>query len=108
MFALRLTVMAAQAAALGGGRRQWLVHTRQPAAAGAADYGKSSSLIIAGKIPPAVLRHHWGSVLSGCLSSPPTCSIHAMEVAELGHKGYVCGGRSVEDNQEIEGAMRGG
>lgn len=58
MFALRLTVMAAQAAALGGRRRQWLVHTQQPAAAGAADYRKSSSLINAGKIHPAVLRHH--------------------------------------------------
>lgn len=100
--------MAAQAAALGGRRRQWLMHTRQPAAAGAADYRKSSSLINAGKIHPAVLRHHRGSVLSGCLSSPRTCSIHAMEVAELGHRVYVYGERSVEDNQEIERAMREG
>lgn len=57
MFALRLTVMAAQAAALGGRRLQWLMHNRQPAAEGVADYRKSSSLINAGKIHPSILRH---------------------------------------------------
>lgn len=73
-----------------------------PTAARAADYRKSSRLINAGKIHPAILRHHWGSVLSGCLNSSHPCPIQPVH-----YGGSISGSQGLRMWWKISGGQPG-